>query len=277
MSYGIILSMIEELILGVVQGITEWLPLSSSGMLLLIETNFFADIHGTFVEKLQFIAFLHLGTSFAILIYFKKDVWNLIKTFFSYKKSTLENQIVLKFFIITTIVTGIIGLILKELLEYIENIIAISSPLLNIIIGMLLIITGILSFKKETAKKSRGLGELTIFDSIITGLSQGLSAIPGISRSGVTIAVLLFRNIEKTTALHLSFIVALPIVLGANILLETEYLLFSTVNLAACFLSFVFGILTIHTLLRFAELVNIGYFVIIFGILLVLASFLPLG
>ncbi|MAZ40737.1 hypothetical protein CL654_01295 [bacterium] len=268
--------MTEEIILGIVQGITEWLPVSSSGMLLLIENNFFANSSRSLVDNLQLITFLHLGTFFSALIYFRRDVWNVIKTLFSYKKQSQTDQALFHFLLLTTIVTGIVGYGIKELIEFAEGAVVFTGPIINAILGLLLIGTAIASLKKRESDNPREIRSLNGKDSVFLGILQGLSAFPGISRSGTTVFGILFRRFEKESALRVSFIMGLPVTLGANIVWGTFSLVFTAANLVAFFFSFIFGLLTIHVLLRFAERVNVGYFLLLFGILLVLASFLPL-
>lgn len=266
----------EEIVLGIVQGITEWLPISSSGMLLLIETNFFADSPMSLSGNLQLIAFLHLGTFLSALVYFRHEVWAITKTLFSYKNETKTNRALLHFIIASTIVTALVGVGIKGLIEYAEQVIVFTGPLINALMGILLIVTAVAVLKKESDVDRRDIKDLTGKDSLILGVLQGLSAFPGISRSGTTVFGLLMRKLNKESALKVSFIMGLPVMLGANIALGTYSLVFNTANILAFFISFVLGFLTIHLLLDFAKRVNVGYFLLLFGILLVLASFLPL-
>jgi undecaprenyl-diphosphatase len=97
--------MIESLIIGAVQGIGEWLPVSSEGIILLMKANFFASTE-TLSEAIHYSLFLHFGTFLAALVYFRKKVWLLLKTLFKYKKASEENKKILNFLILGTLVSG---------------------------------------------------------------------------------------------------------------------------------------------------------------------------
>ena len=101
---------------------------------------------------------------------------------------------------------------------------------------------------------------------------QGLSTLPGISRSGSTVSVLLLDKVDKTEALRLSFLMSLPIVLAGNIFFNLKGFAFSFNMLYGLFFSFVFGILTIHALIKVSKKINFGYFVLIFGLLMIVAG-----
>jgi len=103
---------------------------------------------------------------------------------------------------------------------------------------------------------------------------QGFAALPGLSRSGLTVSTLLFRKVNEKDSLKLSFLLSLPIVLGGNILLNSEYFNFSLDSLISLSASFLFGLLTIHYLLKLAKKINFGWFVFAFGALMIIASFI---
>jgi undecaprenyl-diphosphatase len=108
---------------------------------------------------------------------------------------------------------------------------------------------------------------LEITDSVMAGVAQGISVIPGISRSGFTVATLLLRDIDDAQSLKLSFIMSLPVVLMGNILLNTSQFVFTLQSFVALVLAFGFGFLTIHFLLKTAEKTPFGWFMIFFGFL----------
>lgn len=260
--------MFESIILGIVQGIAEWLPISSEGVITLIKVNIFKETG--IREIIQFALFLHLGTFLAVLIYFKEDVVSLIKSFFRFRSTNIEEKLVIKFLIISTLISGLIGFFLLKLLVDFEPLFKFSSRFITIGIGLLLFITAFLQLKKKR-EVYKGFRDIKLFDGILLGLVQGFAALPGLSRSGLTISTLLLRKFNDTYALKLSFLMSLPIVLGANILLNLKYITFSFPMLLGFIFSFAVGILTIHFLLSLAKKINFGYFVLIFGILMIIS------
>ncbi|MBD3247545.1 UDP-diphosphatase [Candidatus Pacearchaeota archaeon] len=266
--------LIQQLILGVIQGITEWLPISSSAMTTLIMTNFFniTDISILIHQAL----FLHLGTFFAALIYFRKDVRHLLKSLFhSHKKSkkprpSPETKKPLRFLIITTIISGILGLVIMKFISSID--LELTGKTITFVIGLLLFVTGGLQLSVRK-KGLRRLINIENSDSIFLGFTQGLAALPGISRSGITVSTLLLRKFNDTTALRLSFLMSLPIVLLGNIFLNLPDIAttFTYTSLIGLLASFAFGLATIHALMKLSKKINFGWFVLIFAMLMMLS------
>tara|TARA_Y100000034_G_scaffold74012_1_gene88971 strand:- start:5347 stop:6156 length:810 start_codon:yes stop_codon:yes gene_type:complete len=260
----------QQIILGIIQGIIEWIPISSEGFLLLVTSNFFGGVE---IELfLRQALFLHLGTFFAALIYFRKEVKELINGAVNYKSSDPETKRTLKFLFIATIISGIFGLAILNFIGLIKiTKIPLASASVNYLIGFLLIITGLLQLKASSAGFRKEY-HLNNTDGIFLGFMQGLAVLPGLSRSGLTISSFLFRNIDETVALRLSFIMSLPIVLLANIALNFRDFVFIKSMFFGFLLSFIFGFLTIHLLMEFSKKVKFGYFAIFFGLLAILAS-----
>ncbi|MAF80199.1 UDP-diphosphatase [bacterium] len=263
--------MIEEVVLGAIQGIAEWLPVSSEGLIALAEINIFKK---TGIEDIIELAlFLHLGTFLAALIYLRKDVITLIKTFFSYKSAEEKDRVTLKFLVISTIISGILGFGLLKLLIQLGEQIELSGKVITGAIGLLLIGTAALQIKRKE-EAHRKVEEINWKDSIALGIAQGIAVLPGLSRSGLTIGALLLRKINDTDALRLSFLMSLPIVLAGNIILNIKSFVWSLELFVGLLFSFLFGIVTIHILLTLARKVNLGYFILIFGLIMIGAAFI---
>lgn len=265
--------MLEAFILGSIQGITEWLPVSSEGVLVLVKSNFFPSEAGL-EELIRQSFFLHLGTFFAALLYFRKEVIRIVRSLFSYKSASVEDQKLIQFLFTTTLISGLLGLVLLYFVGELDARIDMRSQLVNLFVGALLLITAFLQLRAPT-RGHKNMSNLTLKDGGILGITQGLSALPGFSRSGLTVSALLLRNYDKEAALRLSFLMSLPIVLGANIILNAkEMLALSASSLIGVGASFIFGIITIGLLIRLARNINFGLFVLFFGLLTILSVFL---
>ncbi len=267
--------MLEQIILGIIQGIVEWLPVSSEGILVLVRANFFNRGQG-WEEIIREVLFLHLGTFFAALIYFRKDVWQLVGVSFGSvisKDSSKKLTGLFKFLLISAIITGLLGYGLLEVFVNLEEQVEFSGKIITLSIGLLLLITAFLQIraKKEGYKK---VGNLKIGDSFLLGIIQGLAVLPGLSRSGLTVSTLLLRKFNSQASLKLSFLMSLPVVLGGNIILNFKHFVFSADLFLGLISSFVFGLLTISLLLKLARKINFGYFVLVFGILVIMSVFI---
>lgn len=212
------MNLIQAILMGIVQGLSEFLPISSSAH-LVFTSNFYKVFKGIEIvqhsnEEVFFDIMLHLGTLIAVLIFFRKDImailkalWNGIKTKdFSDREAKLGLYI-----IIGTIITIILALPMQGFAEKL-----VFSPE---IVGILLVITGILLFCAEHfSKHHQKNNEMTLKNSILIGLAQGLAVLPGFSRSGWTIATGLFSGLDRVTAARYSFLLSIPIILGASML-----------------------------------------------------------
>jgi undecaprenyl-diphosphatase len=244
--------MLKYVILGIIQGLTEFLPVSSSGHLVIIK-----NILGMRGQELALYVVLHLGTSLSLIIFFFKDILK-----------TLHDKKLLLLIAVITIITGVIGLLGKDFFERLFN-----SPKL---VALALIVTGailLLAQKFKEAKKDT----VGFKDALFLGVMQAIAIIPGISRSGITISALLFRKIDRQTAFKFSFLASIPAVLGANFLeaRKIEFVLrtgFS--NFFAGFLSsLVTGIIALWVLkfiLRKAKFHYFGYYCIFIAIITLL-------
>lgn len=241
--------MIKYILLGIIQGITEFFPVSSSGHLVIVQ-----HILRINQNELAISVLLHLGTAFALLVFFFKDLLKL-----------LNNFRLLMFLLVATIITGIIGILGKD---FFEGLFSSTVP-----IAIALIITGtILILTKKFMKGFRN--NINFKDAVILGFTQSIAIIPGISRSGITISTLLFRNIDRENSFRFSFLAAIPVIFGAAILearkidfvIKAEF-----ANLLAGFMvSFLVGLLSLNFLkiiLKKAKFYYFGYYCIIIGII----------
>jgi len=188
------MTFLQAIILGLVQGLTEFLPVSSSGHLVLLQRLFGID-EGT----LFFTTMLHVGTLVSVIIVFWSDLWAMIKKPFG-KFPVL--------IVITTIPTVLIALLLKD---SIEEAFASASTL-----GFGFLITGALLWTVESIRPGhKKLEEMTPLNAIVIGTLQGLAIFPAVSRSGSTIAGALFQNLDRRFAARFSFIMSIPAILGS--------------------------------------------------------------
>lgn len=261
--------MIEQMVLGALQGIVEWLPFSSEAVLVLVQVHWLGESN---VQALIRTAlFFHLGTFLAAVVYFRTEVWRLVRAFFSWSKNDQATQEELRFYVVATLISGGLGYLLLALLESLTFDFEVAGRLITIAVGLLLLVTAALQLLR-TMTKQRPRQSLTTKDAVVTGLGQALAALPGVSRSGTTVSLLLLLGVAKKNALQLSFIMSLPIVLGGNILLNSEKGIVTPESMVGLLSAFVFGLITIHALMRVAERVKFGWFVFAFGIMTLIAG-----
>ena len=202
------MTLFDAILLGVVQGITEFLPISSDGHLAIVQHY----LHNFEQPGLLFDVLLHVGTLGAILLYLQRDIGRLLAAPFRRTGEARRDRRMLVLIVAASVPTAIIGLTLKSSVErWMENM---------VVVGAMLILTGTLLFVGERYRRRgrRGESALTLTDAILTGIAQGLAVLPGLSRSGSTIATLLFRGVDGETAARFSFLMAIPAVGGAALL-----------------------------------------------------------
>lgn len=206
------------LLLGLVQGLTEFLPISSSGHLVIFQALLKVPFN------LAFDTVVHLATALAVVIYFWKDIVDLF----------IVNRKLLCLLIIGTFFTGIIGLSFKDVFE------ACFSSVRAV--GWFLILTGIvILFGEWLGKGKRKLEDMNIWDAILIGLAQGAAIAPGLSRSGTTISASLARNLDRNLAAKFSFLLAVPAILGAGLVQSKTIIKAGTIGIGLwpLFLGFV--------------------------------------
>ncbi|MBR9680208.1 MAG: undecaprenyl-diphosphate phosphatase [Candidatus Altiarchaeota archaeon] len=244
------MELVHAVVLGAIQGMFEWLPISSQGNLTL----FMVGILGTSIEDaVNLSLWLHIGTLLSVLVYFRRDLislklqewkWLLRATFFSF-------------------------LVGGPLYIFVRSFPIQSGARVIAFIGILLIITGITQLKV----KERGNRHQDTKSSVVTGILQGFSALPGISRSGTTTSALMLQGFSGEESLRLSFLLSVPLVFGVEIVLAIINPSVITQNsLIGAGVAFVVGLLSIDLFLRLAKKIKFAYFAIILGLL----SFIPL-
>ena len=271
------LDLLEYIILAILQGLVEWLPISSSGQVVIFSIN----ILGISPENAFTLSiWLHLGTTLAVLVKMRKEYFNIVKTIIFKKDRYEEKDVKLRNWLIyATLGTAVTALPLYFILRFflLDAFSASSGDILTLIISGLLIITGLVLFflKRSFGNKSiEGQSFKQIRkDSSISGLIQGIAILPGISRSGFTVSSILFEKYNQDQSLNLSFLMSAPVViasLGVDVLFG-EGSVFGTLDiitiLVTTAISFVIGYLTMGGLLKIARKINFSYFCIFYGII----------
>lgn len=259
--------MLEYFILGMVQGIAEWLPISSEAMIVLVKNNFFPNSL-SFSEMISFAIFLHTGTLLAVIVYYHKKILTLIQQIFNYKKLQTQEKNYLHFLSIASFISGLLGFILIKIIEKYESWFH-NEIMINMIVAGFLCVTAIMLYISEQKKTNIDEVRLSPLRAFITGIFQGFAAIPGISRSGSTLAGMGILGIKKEPALEISFLLSIPLVLFANIILNWKmFFEISGEHIVALISAFVFGIITIDVLLRIVRKIQFSYFVGFFALIL---------
>ena len=197
---------------GLVQGLTEFLPVSSSGHLVLVQALFGSDVETNYM---LFNVLLHFGTLLSVIVAFWKDIKELFVEFFGWVRDGFKiNGHPYRRFIVMLLITLIPMFAILPIESKLEA--AFSSPLL---VGLMLLLTAALLYLSEKApKKHKTEQNASWLDALIVGIGQMFAVIPGLSRSGTTICTGLFRGFSREFAVRFAFIMSLPVVLGANIL-----------------------------------------------------------
>jgi len=250
------MTLAEAILLGTIQGITEFLPISSSGHLVIAQSLLGLKLPGNFIEVVT-----HLGTLFSVIIVFRKDI---MKYFFDFKNPLTKKYILYLF--IGTIPALIIGLSAKSfILLFFESIKMVSFSL--IFTGFILFVS-----KKRNKKKST----ISYKNSLLIGISQALAIIPGISRSGITISIGILLGMNAKDAARFSFLLAIPAISGAGLItvidmLDQPLLIPYKIMFGALASSFVVGYLSLKWFLGILEngkLYYFGFYCIAIGLII---------
>ena len=261
------MSEVWAIIYGFIQGVTEFLPVSSSGHLALIPKFFSLPDPGVVFDLV-----MHLGTAFAVMIYYKSDLRTLLEDFLSIVKTrSLSSGLFLQNFISATVSSFILILIIKGIaLEYGRS---------GVLIGINLIAFGLLMYLSDRTKESSIslTKDKNLFKAGIIGVFQSLAVFPGVSRSGITLTTARFMGISRLESSRFSFLLSLPIIMASIVYKLPEIFNGEAINtspMAICIgvlASFVFGIITIHFFVKFISKMGLWIFTvyrIVLGVLI---------
>jgi len=257
------IDLVVAILAGIVQGVVEWLPVSSQGNLAL-----FLTVAGTDpAVAVQLALFLQVGTTLSAAVYYRDDIATAIRAVPGWRPDSAyagENAIA-SYVVVATLMTGIVGI---PLYVYAVDLAGqLTGGVFIAAIGFLLVLTGILQLASESV--SMGIRDApTLPDSILVGAVQGIAILPGISRSGITTSALLFRSYDPPAAFRLSFLLSIPASLGAAALTITGAGGLPGIEpvpaLAALGVSSFVGYLTIDALMRIVD--RIPFWVVCFGL-----------
>lgn len=271
------MDLLQIIFMAIIQGLSEFLPISSSAH-LVFTSNFYKIFNNMPIHQQSNIEvfvdiMLHLGTLIAVLIFFRKEIMKILSALFNGIKTKDYSEYNCKtglYIILGTVITVLIAYPLNEIAEKL-----VYSPE---IVSVLLIITGILLYTSEkySEKITNKLTEMNLKSSVIMAIAQGLAALPGFSRSGLTIASALFKKFDRLTAARYSFLLSIPIILGASMVYPlikidlTELITYNWINIIiGVIVSAIVGYLCIKYFLKFLgkySLKLFAYYCFIVGI-----------
>ena len=259
---------LEAIILGIVQGLTEFLPVSSSGHLELVKV-IFGD-KSLPKESLTFTVVLHFATALSTIVIFRKDLLQILRGLFQFK---VNEELIFSLKIIVSMIPAvIIGLLFEKELEtfFDRNV---------LLVGFMLLITGLLLFLADKAKNTDH--NVTYKNAFVIGISQAIAMLPGISRSGATISTSVLLGVDRTKAARFSFLMVVPLIfgkvakdfMGGSISFSDEK---SGVLLAGFLASFICGLIACHwmiTLVKNSKLYYFSIYCFIVGAIAIIYSY----
>ena len=260
--------------LGIVQGLTEFLPISSSGHLIVLPELFgWKGLVGT----LSFDVALHLGTSLAVVGFFWRDWVRILSRFFALLATNRKNLLanpdskLLLLLAAGSIPAAVVGFLFQDFIE--------TNVRSMLLVGVMLVIFGlILWWVDKVATQKRKLGQVGWWDALLVGAAQAISLIPGVSRSGITITAARFQNLNRESAVRFSFLLSTPAIVGASLLTFKDWWGAGVSGSSPTFLvgflaAAISGWLAIKFLLAFVQKNNFNIFVvyrIVFGLFLII-------
>jgi undecaprenyl-diphosphatase len=254
----------EAVILGIIQGLTEPLPVSSSAHLVILPSL----IPGFHRPAVFFDVVLHLGTLTAVVFFLRREIAGLLFSLLPQREGadrlsevqretrTADRRLVL-LILVATFLTGVIGILFKERIEGLFESVGTTAAML--------FVTGLLLFLSDRVKKGeRRKHDMRLADGVVIGLVQALALIPGISRSGSTIAFGIFRGLERETAARFSFLLSIPAIAGAAVLKTAEVDQIAPAELVALAIGFlaaaVTGFFALKLLFALINRIGLGIF-----------------
>ena len=286
----------NAVIIGLAQGVLEWIPVSSEGAVWLI-INELESV--SFETGVKYALFVHLATVPSAILVFRKQILYMVRNLIQ-NPSNLDSVTV--FLAISFIVSGLFGLVIIKTVE-------IVSPLIGslgmLVVGVFLLFTGFLSLfksryfqhlvsessqiydlslsekstlKSDEIKERRSVYKKVLIDSLILGGAQSLAVLPGLSRSGITISLLLYRGVGKNQAVVMSFLMSIPASLAAALysIFTNPDVSLSTFILIACLTAFIAGLVSIKIVLKFVPKLNLTFFIFASAIFVVCGALFDL-
>lgn len=257
------LDLYQVVLAGFIQGVLEWLPVSSSGQVMV----FLSRVLGLrLVEAYGLAIYLHIGTLFSAILYYGRDIISWVKG-----HGLGLNNLLVRLWLVTTIASIAIGYPIYVV--YQETLSNTSLDVVTSFIGLLLVITGLLMKYAKHERNYRTLKDLKTRDYIALGIAQGVSIIPGISRSGTTIAILLLLGLRSNDAVKTSFLASIPVIALASIYtgLSQGYIV-SIAGLIGILSALGAGLIGLWIMVFLSKRLPLYYFALTIGLAMILAS-----
>ena len=256
----------QAVVLGLLQGTLEWLPVSSQGVVAAVYTLVFG---GDADDAISYSLWLHIGTVPSVLLAFRAEVVRILRELLTRPADVASKvrvaggpQGLTAFLVLATVVSAVAGL---PLVLFLDDLSEQAGAATMIVVGAALLVTGGLQLRRPSSGE-RTREDLGLRDSLLAGVAQGLSVIPGLSRSGLTVASLLWRGLDRREALIASFLMSVPASLGAALIVGLRGdVALDAESVVAAAVAFVTGLVTIRALVAVAERVNFGAFVLLVG------------
>lgn len=271
------MELLQAAILGLVQGASEFLPISSSGHLILVPYLF--NWHGV-VDSLSFDVALHVGTTIAVVAFFWKDWVSLLSAFLKKLPEGVrgiwsdEKARFFSLLVVGSVPAGVVGVVFDKYAEkYLRN----SALVASLLIGF----AAVLYLADQRGRRDRTSKSISLLDSVVIGCAQTLALLPGVSRSGITITAGLFRDLDRQSATRFSFLLSTPVILGAG-LIKLKDILHGSVGgsmgvfVVGTIFAAISGWITIKLLLQFVQKNNFTAFIVyrvLVGLLIFLVIF----
>jgi undecaprenyl-diphosphatase len=270
------MNLFQLLILGLIQGIAEWIPVSSKTMVTFTYLKIFQGDPALVIPILMYV---HIGTVIAATIYFRSELAAIIAEIAGNPWDLHRHANGKSGFLVTALFfTGLVGIPLLLAEKWLFP--ALDGSILYTLMGIGLIITGflLLSHKKGNIREEK---EVTWKDGVLTGILQGFSTLPGVSRSGTSTTGLIWRGFDSGSSFYLSFLLSIPTVILAEILLSYGsaglHGLPANEGVVLLLTSLVVGYLTLDGLLRIIKRVNIAYLVFVLGLIVIAVGLIGVG